>query len=129
MNYVLDTGVLIELERKNKQIITYLEKLNSADSNLFITIPTLREYYYGIVNKSEKNKNKALDWLEEYGLLNLTPHSAVLFCELRNCLKNAGIEIPISDIMIASIAIENNMALVTNDFHFKRIPGLKTAVV
>lgn len=37
--------------------------------------------------------------------------------------------IPLFDIPIASIVIDNNMTLVTTDEHFKRIPGLKSVIL
>ena len=39
-------------------------------------------------------------------------------------LRRKGITIPITDIIIASLAIENNCAIFTLDPHFDKIPGI-----
>ena len=39
-------------------------------------------------------------------------------------LRKNGITIPLTDIAIASTAMDNNLMLVTRDRHFQQIPGL-----
>lgn len=45
--------------------------------------------------------------------------------ELSALLKKKGAAIPLSDIFIAAIAIENNLQVFTLDKHFEQIPDVK----
>ena len=40
-------------------------------------------------------------------------------------LRKKGIEIPTTDLIIASLAFENNCSILTLDMHFQEIPGVK----
>ncbi len=57
----------------------------------------------------------------------LSVRSAKISAEIYSILKQSGNIVADIDILIAGIAIENKMTLVTNnDKHFGRIPGLNT---
>ena len=66
MPYVLDTTILIELEKKKSNIISKLKTL--PPDELQITYFTLCEYYYGIIKKSPRNRLKALKSLFKYNI-------------------------------------------------------------
>tara|TARA_Y100000034_G_scaffold44576_2_gene54768 strand:- start:10695 stop:11081 length:387 start_codon:yes stop_codon:yes gene_type:complete len=127
MPYVLDTTILIELEKKKSNIISKLKTL--PPDELQITYFTLCEYYYGIIKKSPRNRLKALKSLFKYNTLYPLYKSALIFCELKNKLIRSGKEIPDFDLLIASVVMENNSILITMDKHFSRIKGLKTIVI
>jgi tRNA(fMet)-specific endonuclease VapC len=56
----------------------------------------------------------------------MTDKSARISAELYSSLRQNGQIIDDIDLLIAGIAIENELTLVTNnESHFKRIPGLK----
>lgn len=130
MNVIIDTSILIEIENNNKKVIEQIEELkDTPTSEICITLFNFCEFYFGIINKSVNNKEKALKKLDEYVLLNTTRKTGVIFCEILNKLKKSGKSIPQFDLMILSIAIENNMTLITADNHFKKIDGLKTVVL
>ena len=44
---------------------------------------------------------------------------------LAGSLRGKGITIPFSDIIIAAIAMENGLTILTADRHFEQVPGLK----
>jgi tRNA(fMet)-specific endonuclease VapC len=57
----------------------------------------------------------------------LTEGSAKIFAELYSNLRQEGQPLDDIDLLIAGIAIENDMTLVTNnEKHFERIEGLNT---
>ena len=126
MNYLLDTNILIEIENDNLKIIKELEQIKLAGTGkLFISIFSFSEFFYGIVRKNLKNKEKILERLKEYELINTTKESGILFCEILSKLKDAGKIVPQFDAFIAALAIENDLTLITRDEHFKEIPTLK----
>ncbi len=131
MNFLVDTSTLIEIENNNEVIVKKLERLrnNTPQASLYISIFTYSEYYYGIINKSEKNKNKVVERLNDYPLLNTTKKTAIVFSELLHSVKKKGKIIPHFDLFIAALAIENEMVLITGDNHFKEIPELKSIIL
>ena len=129
MSFRLDTSVLIEVENDNSHIIEQISSLQkSVKEDLCLTIFTFCEFYYGAMNKSEKNKEKVKERLNQYGLLNTSQASAVIFCELLHQLQKRGKTIPHFDLFIAALALEHNLTLLTTDQHFREIPGLKVHI-
>jgi tRNA(fMet)-specific endonuclease VapC len=51
--------------------------------------------------------------------------TAEIFGQLKNNLKKAGKLLPINDVWIAAHAIETGSVLITCDFLFQRVPGLR----
>ncbi len=130
MGYLIDTNVLIEIEYDNKEIIQQIEKFQRDNKdNLFISIFTFSEFYYGILRKSPKNKEKLVERLNDFGLINTSKQSGIIFCEIMSQLKDAGKIIPQFDAFIAALAIENDLTLITMDEHFKLVPNLKLIVL
>ncbi|MDO8741285.1 MAG: PIN domain-containing protein [Candidatus Woesearchaeota archaeon] len=124
MAFVLDSNIYIELERKNKKIIDELSKLKEPEI-VCITAPSYSEVYYGLLAGKKSESKKELDNLNSFYLLNTTANSSRLFSEIKYGLEKSGKMIPLFDILIASIAIDNGMTLLTTDEHFEQIPGLK----
>jgi predicted nucleic acid-binding protein len=130
MTYVLDTSVLIEVENENKEIIEKINALKDRPAaELSLTIFTFCEFYYGVINKSEKNKEKVLVRLNYYTLLNTTQQAGIIFCDLLSHLARKGQPIPDFDLFIAAIAIASGATLITRARHFKDIPGLKVELL
>ncbi len=126
MSFVLDTNILIEIENNNQDLIEKINSIkNAPNAELCLTIFSFCEFYIGAIKKSEKNKEKILERLGQYVLLNTTQRTGILFCELRYKLQKNGTLLPHFDIFIATLCIENDYTLITSDAHFKDIPGLK----
>lgn len=126
MSFVLDTNILIEVENNNRDIIEKINSIkNAPNAELCLTIFSFCEFYIGAIKKSEKNKEKILERLGQYVLLNTTQQTGILFCELLYHLQKNGMLLPHFDIFIATLCIENDYTLITSDAHFKDIPGLK----
>ena len=130
MGYLVDTNILIEIESNNLKIIQEVESLRKTKlENLFISIFTFSEFYYGILRKSPKNKEKLIERLNDFVLINTSKQSGIIFCEITSQLKDAGKMIPQFDAFIAALAIENDLTLVTLDEHFKLVPNLRVIVL
>ena len=130
MGFLIDTNILIEIESNNSKIIQKIDDFKKANGeNLFISIFTFSEFYYGILRKSPKNKEKLVERLSDFGLVNTSKQSGIIFCEIMSQLKDAGKIIPQFDAFIAALAIENDLTLITLDEHFKLVPNLKVIVL
>jgi len=130
MSFILDTSTLIEVENGNEEIIEkILDLKKTSQTELAITIFTFCEFYYGIIQKSEKFKLKALERLHQYTLIQTTEQSAKIFCELLSQMKKMGVAVTQFDLFIASLVIEHSYTLITLDQDFEQIPGLKKIIL
>jgi tRNA(fMet)-specific endonuclease VapC len=130
MKYLIDTNVLIEIENNNLEVIQSIDSLRKTnEDNIFISIFTFSEFYYGILRKSPKNKERIVERLNDFDLINTSKQSGIIFCEILSHLKETGKIIPQFDVFIAALAIENDLTLITLDEHFKEIPNLKVIML
>lgn len=130
MSLIFDTSVLIEIDSINEKLLLNLIELKEKyPANPAIAFPTFSEYYYGFLGKSKDRAAEALKRLGEFELLNTTENSARLFAEIAHGLSRKGETIPVMDVLIASIAMDYGMTLLTFDAHFRRIEGLKAIVL
>jgi len=124
---LIDTDILSYYFKGDKTVINNFETYLQQYDLIEISIIT----YYEIVGSLlAKNALKQLSIFEDFVFDNLvipmTESSAKISAELYSTLRQTGNIVDDIDLLIAGIAIENDMILVTNnENHFKRIPGLK----
>jgi len=108
-----------------KNAIDYLEHYRVLE----ISIITFYEITSGLL---AKNAHKQLSVFESFIAENivvpLSENSVKISSELYAILRQSGNIVDDIDLLIAGIAMENDMIFITNNTrHFGRIPGLKTA--
>ena len=122
--YLLDTNVISEL-RKSKPHGAVLEWLSTvADEDLYISAVSIGEIQAGIELTREQDQKKAEsleDWLEDilknHNVLAMSGVAFSLWAKLMHAQSNTVRE----DAMIAAIAIEKKLTVVTrNTRDFKR---------
>lgn len=121
-NILVDTSVWIEFFKLHSEIGDRLEKLIKEDSVWTCGI-VLFELVQG--TKLEKEKNKILEILLSLKYVEMSPLLWQKAGELSTILKKEGKNLPLSDILIASLAIEHKLQIFTLDRHFEHIPGVK----
>lgn len=127
---VLDTNVLIELEKHNIKIINILQQLtNQFPTKPYITAPTYSEFLYGFLKHSNKKEEQAKQFLGAYEILHTTKESSQLLAKLKLDLEKQGKAIPIFDLLIASIVLDKKATLVTMDEHFNNIKELEIKII
>lgn len=99
-----------------------LERL-LLDDDVFVCGPVLYELAQGM--KSDKEKNAVMDALNSLEYIETSRDLWIKAGELSSALRREGKTIPFSDILIAAIAIENNLSILTFDKHFEEIKGMK----
>jgi predicted nucleic acid-binding protein len=119
---LVDTTVWIEFFRARSKIGDHLEMLllENAVSTCGVV---MFEVLQGI--KSEGEKNKILGVLASLPYVEMTRKLWHRAADLSILLKRNGVNLPLSDILIAAIATENDLSIYTLDNHFKQIPNLK----
>ena len=122
--FILDTSVLVDIERGNPQVVDYIKSLRQdCTEPPCITFATLSEYLIGIL---KTRKHFDISEIESiYPILHSTTPICKLFAELKISLQKRGITIGDFDILIAATAMANGKTLVTLDKDFKKIENLK----
>lgn len=129
MKYVLDTSILIGLERGNKAVIEGFGELVSEENAFFTTTLNIAEFYYGYAGKNNEAKKKANEFLNRFKLLTLTLDSAMSYAELAYLHDSEGEKVEDFDLLTAAIAMDNNATVITLDKGFDRIRGAKTLLL
>ena len=122
---ILDTSIVIELERKNQEVISKIEdlkKINQTDPK--ISFITYFEFLEGIAKKSEKNKQPSLEFIELFEVIQTTKTTAKNLINLRQKY-----ELPLPDLFITSQVLENNAILITKDTDFKAIEEIDKIII
>lgn len=125
MSLLLDTSVLIRQQRGDSSIKKELEMLSeNFPATPSITFINAFEFLLGIKLLVRK-KLAAVRFLENFNVINTTEKTPEIMTSLRLKYDKKGSQFSLSDLIIASLAIENDMVLVTSDNDFKRIEELK----
>ena len=72
--------------------------------------------------RTEDEKAKVLDALSNLSYAEMTKDLWQKAGELSASVKKKGLNLPLSDIFIAALAIEHNLQIFTFDKHFEQIP-------
>lgn len=122
--YLLDTNII---SYYLKGFESLKEKITENIDLLSISIIS----YYEIVSGLQSiNAGKRIAEFEKFceliNIINLDKASISASCKIYSALKKSGKLIDDIDILIAGIALSNNLVMVTdNTGHFERIEGLK----
>jgi len=130
LKYLLDTNIISELIKTNPnfKVVTFLNSLDEED--IFISVITIGEIYFGIQKLSNgKKKDKLLRWLEDSLLpkfnkkiINIDTQIMLNWGLLTNKLKINGTPLPIMDSLIGASCIAKELTLITrNEKDFKNI--------
>ena len=123
----LDTGIIIDILRKKKETLLWLESIK-REQPLAITLITVFEIYRGIYGGT-----RAIEELESFEYLKkqltLLPFTETHMREAARAsilLQRAGKEIDLRDLLIGICAREEGCILKTNNKkHFTSIPNLR----
>lgn len=111
---ILDTNVLIEILKNNKNTIEFVENYNTH----FISEITKMELFYGAFNKSELNKLKK--FTELFEIIPIEKEISNLATKLiHNFAKSHNLNIP--DALIAATSLHHNLNLISyniKDFNY-----------
>ena len=119
---LVDTTIWIEFFRGRSKIADHLEIL-LMENAVWTCGVVMFEVLQGI--KPEGEKNKVLSVLAGLPYVEMTKKLWQNAAELSKSLKKNGVNLPLSDIFISAIAIENDLSIYTLDNHFTQIPNLK----
>jgi predicted nucleic acid-binding protein len=123
----LDTDLLIAILRGKEEAYNKVTKIDEESRGATTAINAF-EIFFGAYKSAMKSENvkEAVKLLERLELIPFDLASSRKAGELTAELREKGQPIDYRDAMIAGIAIENDLTLVTrNQSHFSRIKNLK----
>ena len=125
MKYSLDSSAIIDIQRKNHNVLTNLENAIKEGNQIFICSIAYYEVVRGFYYTGATRKLKEfLQMYKTFNHLSLNMKSINKAIDIYNSL-NRGKMIEDNDIYIAAVAMTNDCTLVTaNDKHFSRIDDL-----
>ena len=126
--YLIDSDILIYFLKGKQEVVERVSQIPVDD--LYISRINYTELMYGAYNSAKIAQNlKVIEpFLESFKVLEFTQTSSLIFAKEKARLKKSGNIITDMDLMIASIAIENECVLMSNNLkHFERIHKLELA--
>ncbi len=126
MDYLLDTDTCIYW--LNGREVVRNKILSIGLNNVSICSISVAELYYGAYNSSrvEGNLTHAERFIQNITVIPLDNDSLKIFGELKAKLRKLGQPVADFDLLIASVALAENLVLVTNNTrHYERITGIK----
>lgn len=112
MTLVLDSTIIIDLERGDKKVIESIEKLKEKyQGSPIITFISYFEFFEGLLKKNPKNKEESLKFLNKFFYLDTTRKTAEILAELKTKYGKKRINLPLADLLIAAQVAENNLVL------------------
>lgn len=119
---LLDTDILIEIERNNEEVIAALTQVRAQyPGDVGMTSAVYSEFLFGYLKKN-KPIPSGFDLLE---VIDFDKESAMIFAEKKKELELQGTPISSFDLITASCALAHEAMVVTSDSHFKNVKGLK----
>ena len=125
MSLLIDTSVLIDIEKRRKETLTRLlelKKIHPAKPRL--SFISYFEFLFGLRNRSPRNKEKAQSYLDKFEIVHTND----------SCVKNLvylkeKYELPLADLIIASQVMEKGDVLITKDKDFEQIKEIEKIII
>ncbi len=124
--YLLDTNILIYFFKNQGNVGQHL--VSVSPNNVYVSTITLFELYTGIAKSTlpEKRTMQLQKLLAEINVLGFDEKAAAIAATIRSTLEKQGTPIGVLDMLIASIALANQLMVVThNTKEFSRISKLQ----
>lgn len=127
--FLFDTDIITNIFKKNssQRLLVKLKNLNHKDQ--FVSTITIGEIVYGAMKSKRPTyhlDNLTKIFMPAVNILTFDCKATFVYGQIRASLENIGKPISHTDMQIASIAIANNLTLITGNVkHFERIENLK----
>ncbi|MEX0272125.1 type II toxin-antitoxin system VapC family toxin [Leptolyngbyaceae cyanobacterium UHCC 1019] len=127
MRYLLDTNVCVMY--LNGRSMSVRARLSSISNEEMVVCSIVKaELFYGAMrsNNLTRTLERQQRFLESFASLPFDDEAAIVCGQIRARLASAGTPIGACDLLIAAIALANNLTLVThNTREFERVEGLQ----
>ena len=128
MLYCIDTNLIVDIFRGDKNLLLKLEEVVKEKNHFCITFLNLAELFKGayLSVKKEENTHLIEEFIKNIEILNLNKEACRIYGEKFAELKKQGKQTQEIDLLIGAIVISHNAFLITrNKKHFENISDLK----
>lgn len=124
---LVDTDILSFYFKGDQKVIEHFNNYLKEFDVINISIITYYEILGGLkFKKAQKQVKEFEDFVNNNTIIHISEESAKISGDIYADLRQKGITIGTSDILIAGIAIENELTLITNnEKHYESIEGLR----
>jgi hypothetical protein len=119
---IVDTSVLISFFIGESKIADKVTRL-LQDNRVVTTGIIIAELLQGMKDVKEERDISGI--FAEISPLEITTDLWIKTGKIALSLRREGINLPLTDVAIAALAMEHNLSVYTLDKHFEKIPGLK----
>ena len=118
----LDTNAVIAYREGISEVCTLIDDANA----IILPVTVIGELLYGALNSTKtKSNEKFIHQFAGYSIVMQIDESvAACYARIRLDLKRRGNPIPENDIWIAAVCLNLEVPLLSQDDHFKLVPGL-----
>ena len=119
---IVDTSIWIEYFKNNDQVVKIIDE--GLDMNkIFIVGPVISELLQGV--RSTKESELLSQYIDAVPFISCQIQDWIDAGNTSYSLRKEGTTIPLTDIIIATIAKNNQAMVFTKDKHFNLLPGVK----
>ena len=124
---LVDTDILSMFFRGNPSVVSCFEIYLNEHRQINLSIVTYYEILSGLKHRdAQKQLTLFLEFTAQNFILPLTEESVTYAADIYATLRRDGTPVDDIDLLIAGVAIANDLVLVThNQRHFNRIEGLE----
>jgi tRNA(fMet)-specific endonuclease VapC len=124
---LVDTDILSFYFKGDTKVAESFTKYLQLFDQVNISIITYFEIIGGLTYKqAQKQLGDFENFVRNNNIIHITEASAKISGNIYASLRQQGITIGTSDLLIAGIALENDLALITNnEKHYAAIPGIR----
>ena len=119
---IVDTSVLISFFIGESKIADKVTRL-LQDNRVVTTGIIIAELLQGMKDVKEERDISGI--FAEISPLEITTDLWIKTGKIALSLRREGINLPLTDVAIAALAVEHNLSVYTLDKHFEKMPGLK----
>lgn len=132
MKIILDTSAIVEIDRKNEEVIKLIKSLIDEDCNIMVSTVTVSEILTGsyLTRDFKKSLSEAKRILGQFIWIELNAEIAEKTAQYMAYLISNGKTIEYPDVVIAATfkIMQADYLLTLNKAHFQSIPELKDKV-
>jgi predicted nucleic acid-binding protein len=120
---LIDTSIWVEYFRgKDHEVVEVVKGLIRTGRATLCGI-VLSELLAGV--RTKRSQDTLKETLEALEYAEVSRGIWILAGEMSSSLRRHGVSIPLTDLVVAALAVENGSELFTGDAHFDRIPELR----
>lgn len=132
MRVSLDTGIIVDVERGNQEVVELLDSLISRGDQIFVSSVVLSEIFTGTYLREDYKKavKKAKKLFTLFEVVPLDSEIAEIIGEINAHLIANGSPVEYQDVAIAATFLhrKGDYLLTENREHFSRIPGVEEKI-